>query len=187
MSLQVNQRQLSYTTLGNGRPLLLLPDGIEQRQTSLRPWLDGLSQYAQLIIYDPCAQDNVVQLAEVDSLRDHLGYERLSLFGFGKGSLLALAYALCYPERVMGMILCSLVVEDGETAPYWHQIETPTLILAGRHDTVCPHEQTAEPMHAILPNSQLVVFDKSGHCPFVDETERFTAVVGEWLSQSDKS
>jgi pimeloyl-ACP methyl ester carboxylesterase len=160
--------------------------------THLHPWLDGLSSYAQLISYTPCDQGCAAQLVEADALRDYLQHERIMLFGFGYGGLLAQAYTLRFPKRVMGVILCSLPVNDGNTAVanlfnQLYQIEAPTLILAGRRDTICPPDQTAERCHASLPNSRLVIFDESGHCPFVDEGERFTAVVGSWLSQFDKT
>lgn len=61
-----------------------------------------------------------------------------------------------------------------------HEIIVPTLILAGRHDWITPPEQS-ERIHARIPNSQLVVFEESGHFPFIEEQERFLCVVDEWL------
>jgi len=34
-----------------------------------------------------------------------------------------------------------------------------------------------------LPESELIVFDNSGHCPMWEEHERFHHVVGEWISR----
>lgn len=34
-----------------------------------------------------------------------------------------------------------------------------------------------------LPDTELVVFDDSGHCPMWEEPDRFHAVVGEWISR----
>ncbi|PNP37073.1 hypothetical protein TGAMA5MH_11044 [Trichoderma gamsii] len=49
-----------------------------------------------------------------------------------------------------------------------HQIETPTLIIAGRHDPICPVEDSEE-IHQGIPESDLVIFEKSGHNPSADE------------------
>lgn len=64
------------------------------------------------------------------------------------------------------------------------EIDAPTLVLAGRHDWIAPPDHGAERLHAGLPRSERVVFERSGHFPFVEEPERFTAVVREWLDRT---
>ena len=44
-------------------------------------------------------------VADMETLRDHLGVERVALFGGSWGSTLALAYAIAHPDRVAGMVL----------------------------------------------------------------------------------
>jgi proline iminopeptidase len=61
------------------------------------------------------------------------------------------------------------------------EIATPTLVLAGRDDWITPPEQ-AERMHAALPHSELVVFEESGHFPFIEEQQTFLTTVEEWLA-----
>jgi pimeloyl-ACP methyl ester carboxylesterase len=41
----------------------------------------------------------------------------------------------------------------------------------------------AEVLATGLPHSRLVIFEHSGHLPFVEEPERFLAVAGEWLDE----
>jgi proline iminopeptidase len=65
--------------------------------------------------------------------------------------------------------------------PRLGEITVPTLILAGREDWITPPAQGAERLHAGIPNSQLVIFEESGHFPFIEEGERFNAVVTDWL------
>lgn len=60
-------------------------------------------------------------------------------------------------------------------------LEMPVLLLAGRHDWICPPEQGALRMQRELPESELVIFEESGHFPFIEERDRFTAVVTRWL------
>ena len=63
-----------------------------------------------------------------------------------------------------------------------HEISAPTLILAGRHDWITPPTQGAERIHAALKDSKLVVFEDSGHFPFIEEQAGFLSVVAEWLA-----
>jgi len=57
-------------------------------------------------------------------------------------------------------------------------LEARTLILAGRHDKATP-PKLARDLHRKIKGSELLVFDKSGHFPFLDEPEKFgRAVLG---------
>ncbi len=60
-------------------------------------------------------------------------------------------------------------------------IQVPALVLGGRHDFIMPPDVTAEPLAAGLPCAELVVFEESGHFPFVEEPEAFLRVVRRWL------
>jgi proline iminopeptidase len=60
------------------------------------------------------------------------------------------------------------------------EITTPTLVIAGREDWITPPEQ-AERIHAALPNADLVIFEESGHFPFIEEQAAFLATVNDWL------
>lgn len=62
------------------------------------------------------------------------------------------------------------------------EIAAPTLLLAGADDWLMPPAYGVERMHREMPRSQVVVFEQSGHFPFVEETDRFTSVVSDWLN-----
>lgn len=51
-------------------------------------------------------------------------------------------------------------------------ISTPTLIVVGRHDPIMP-VQFSEEIHNLMQNSQLTVFENSGHSPPADEPAAF--------------
>ncbi|GAC1639092.1 MAG: hypothetical protein NVS4B9_31930 [Ktedonobacteraceae bacterium] len=68
------------------------------------------------------------------------------------------------------------------TLSHLGEITTPTLVMAGRHDWITPPVQGAERLHAGLPNSQLVIFEGSGHFPYVEENNKFVRVVNDWVS-----
>ncbi|HSD53715.1 MAG TPA: prolyl aminopeptidase [Burkholderiales bacterium] len=44
-------------------------------------------------------------VADIEAIRNHLGLDRVMVFGGSWGSTLALAYALAHPDRVAGMVL----------------------------------------------------------------------------------
>ncbi|WP_139892833.1 alpha/beta fold hydrolase [Bacillus sp. D386] len=51
-------------------------------------------------------------------------------------------------------------------------ISTPTLIICGRNDVQCPVLYSIE-MEEGIPNSKLVIFEKSNHYPFLEEAQQF--------------
>jgi proline iminopeptidase len=61
------------------------------------------------------------------------------------------------------------------------QIRVPTLVVAGRHDWVTPvgeSEQIAER----IPDAEFVVFEKSGHMPFIEEQSAFIDTVKRFVT-----
>jgi proline iminopeptidase len=91
-------------------------------------------------------------------------------------------------ERVMGKTVISVeaadagdaIIEDWDLTPRLGEISAPTLILVGRDDFICPPSQ-AKIMHEGIPNSELVVFENSGHFAHVEEPEAFFDAVRGWL------
>ena len=270
----VNGTELFYETHGSGPPMLVLHGGMGWDHSYLRPWLDPLGEQTELVYYDQRGNGRSAEpedwetvthqtwIEDADALREYLGHERVFVFGHSYGGFLAQEYALAYPERVAGLILCSTfpamdfaeaVVERaqaratpeqfqallsgmGTPAPddkAWRdfmlavlplycpggvpaslqecfagmhyraaafnrgsfgclphfntttqltEITAPTLVLGGRGD-LYPVEPTAERLHAGIPRSELVLFEKSGHFPFAEEPERFAAVARDWISR----
>ncbi len=62
------------------------------------------------------------------------------------------------------------------------KIETPTLVISGREDWITPPAKAGERIHAGLPNSESVVFEESGHFPFIEETGRFMQLISDWVA-----
>ena len=60
-------------------------------------------------------------------------------------------------------------------------INTPTLIISGKHDNNIPLEE-GERLYRLMPNAKLVIFEKSAHFPFIEENERFLSEVRGFLS-----
>lgn len=62
------------------------------------------------------------------------------------------------------------------------EISVPTLILVGRHDVICPVEDSEE-LHRGIANSEMVVFENSGHNPAQDEPDAFRGRLSEFLDK----
>jgi pimeloyl-ACP methyl ester carboxylesterase len=63
-------------------------------------------------------------------------------------------------------------------------VRAPTLICVGRYDPQAPIA-CSEELAAGIPGARLVIFERSGHYPFVEEAERFAALVREFLEGSE--
>jgi proline iminopeptidase len=62
-------------------------------------------------------------------------------------------------------------------------VACPTLVTVGRADWVTP-VSSAETIAGLVPNSKLVVFEKSGHSPQFEEFALFQQVMREFLAAS---
>jgi proline iminopeptidase len=69
-----------------------------------------------------------------------------------------------------------------DARPLLGNIRVPTLIAVGRHDWICPVEESLELANGIA-DSELHIFEHSGHSPQVEEAEAFTAVVRRFLTR----
>ena len=61
-------------------------------------------------------------------------------------------------------------------------VRTPTLVTVGRHDWSTPLEASEE-LASVLPDSELIIFEHSGHSPQLEETDRYLAVVRDFLTR----
>lgn len=60
-------------------------------------------------------------------------------------------------------------------------ISCPTLVTVGSLD-ICTPERYARELVALIPGARLHVFDGAGHMPYVEEPDRFTDVIREFLA-----
>ncbi|WP_298339813.1 alpha/beta hydrolase [Ferrimicrobium sp.] len=63
------------------------------------------------------------------------------------------------------------------------KVRCPTLVTVGRTDWVTPVSY-AETIAALIPNAELVVFERSGHSPQIEEFAAFQAVMREFLTKA---
>jgi pimeloyl-ACP methyl ester carboxylesterase len=130
--------EIAYRVLGDGPPLVCLPGGPGRAAEYLGD-LGGLDKAQQLILpdsrgvgasADPVepATFRVDRLVEdVDSLRAHLGLERMDLLAHSAGAILATLYATAHPQRVSRLLLItpglSAVGVDGTEEEFTAVIE----------------------------------------------------------------
>jgi proline-specific peptidase len=95
-----------------------------------------------------------------------------------------------YAARTAEMRVSAAVLRHFARQEYGHldvehrlgEIDRPVLVLSGRHDRTCPAD-AGEEMVRLIPDAQLVVFERSGHMFFVEEQERFLEVMREFLER----
>ncbi len=61
-------------------------------------------------------------------------------------------------------------------------VQAPTLILVGRYDAEAPLV-CSEELNDGIPKATLVIFEESGHYPFLEEPENFSRELGEFWNQ----
>lgn len=59
-------------------------------------------------------------------------------------------------------------------------VRVPTLVVAGRYDWITPVTQ-AEEIARLMPQSELVIYEHSGHMPFIEEQDAFLARVRSFI------
>ena len=64
-------------------------------------------------------------------------------------------------------------------------ISVPMLVLVGRHDRVCS-VKAAETIANSVKNSELVIFENSGHMTFVEENDLYISAVRNFLERNIK-
>ncbi|MDF2443837.1 MAG: hypothetical protein JWR01_2040 [Subtercola sp.] len=64
--------------------------------------------------------------------------------------------------------------------PLLPSVTVPMLITVGRHDWITP-VSCSESIARLVPHSELVVFEKSGHSPQIEEVDAWTATVRAFL------
>jgi len=69
-----------------------------------------------------------------------------------------------------------------DVRPALSKIRVPTFIGVGRHDWICPVEESQE-IHRLLPHAELHVFERSGHSPQAEEPDALFARLRSFLDR----
>ena len=82
------------------------------------------------------------------------------------------------PETIASAILFDQTVQDYR--PVLPQVNVPTLLCWGRDEKLIPIAGATH-LQQTMPQTRLVIFEKSGHCPFLEEPGRFNRTVDEFI------
>jgi proline iminopeptidase len=108
------------------------------------PWLTPIADQAQLILVDhrgngrssrPAVETRTLanMARDLEALRETLGLGRIVVFGMSFGGMLALTYAVTYPDSVAGLIPCATAASN----------EALERALDGMHDLSSPEQREA--------------------------------------------
>jgi len=266
-----------YEVIGSpaGLPLIVVNGGPGFDHTYLlqsTAW-DMLARHRQVVFYDQRGTGQSLgqhkdqtftlkdQIADLEALRAHLGFEHIDLLGHSWGGFLVMAYAAMHPERVSHLAIVdsmspkgfkdtiflfddvfpegterqaaaafpaamgdkaasaadlreyismlfyspekrdaflaafspsaenkdvnhavSADIEQFDLSPEIRKFRFPVLVATGRYDmNVAP--LCAYRIHQAIPDSQFVVFERSGHLPFYEEPDAFVAALERFLGK----
>jgi proline iminopeptidase len=85
------------------------------------------------------------------------------------------------PEAINQAFAPGGFLQTFDLRPELGRITAPTLILAGRHDWICPPEFSEE-IHRLIAGSRLVVFEESSHSIRVDERDKLLATIAAFVA-----
>ncbi len=95
---------------------------------------------------------------------------------------LSRARGILAPEALNRAFAPGGFLQSYDLRPELAAIRARTLIIAGRHDWICPPEFSDE-IHRLVPGSELHVFEDSSHSIRVDEPDHMRQVIGEFLAR----
>ena len=109
--------RIYYKTLGLGVPLLLLHGGPGADHSDFLPALQPLARRCQLVLIDergsgrserPADPNHYTldwMVKDIERVRKHLRLPQLLVLGHSFGGILAQAYAVRHPKRILGLVL----------------------------------------------------------------------------------
>ena len=155
MRIAVNGVELFFDIYGSGlgargnelfdKPVMVaLHGGPGIDHSQFVPWLTPIAEIAQLILVDhrgngrssrpPVETRTLANMADdLEALRKTLGLGRIVVFGMSFGGMLALTYAVTYPDSVAGLIPCATAASN----------EAFERALCGMHDLSSAEQREA--------------------------------------------
>ena len=118
-TLSVNGTELFVNIIGEGEPLIVLHGGPGLSHDYFLPHLEPLSNHMKLILFDQrgMGRSSVdldstsfsmeLIIEDIEALRQKLGFNSIHLMGHSWGGIVAMHYAINYPQNLSSLILCN--------------------------------------------------------------------------------
>lgn len=145
---KINGIELNYEVHGEGYPLVLA----HGFTASLGMWADQVPEFAKkyrVVVYDSRghgASEVPTEMAQYTlghcvedqrALMDHLGIEEAYVGGLSMGGMIAMRFALKYPQRVRALLLCDTAAEfSGPDRQVFEAIHGGAVVQAVREQGV---------------------------------------------------
>lgn len=98
-----------------------------------------------------------------------------------------------YRQMIDGIVYSAAAILRGfeiaaslDLLPRLASMNVPTLIVAGEGDAITPPEESAT-LQRNIPDAECVVLRRCGHFPWLEQEQKFTTVVRNWLRQVSKT
>jgi len=79
---------------------------------------------------------------------------------------------ICLSASSFATAQCLIALRDTDLRSDMGEIKIPTLIMHGKKDKICSFDLALQ-MKAVIAGSHIIVFEKSGHSLFLEETAKF--------------
>ncbi len=120
---------------------------------------------------------------ESEELLDQLGEEDAELnFSHGLFSIPVLTVGTWFGNLLSGDVY-SKETEVTSLTNRLNEIEVPTLLLWGKYDFVVPPALGVS-AHDRIPNSELLIFEKSAHSPMSNEPQEYVAAIKDFVGRN---
>src|SRR5210317_531827 len=133
--IQIRDVSLFVKVIGKGYPLLLMHGGPGMDHTSLLPLLPCADRFTLIYLDHRCnGRSNGIPVssmtwenltADAEAIRQRLGFEKWAVLGHSFGGMVALEYALRYPQHLSHLLLADTCGESR-----WAQTNAPQALAA---------------------------------------------------------
>ena len=144
--VKTSNGQLYYQTMGQGDAVIVIHGGPGMDQGYLLPGMAALAQKHQVVFYDQlgCGRSTATVIDEshitinsfvedIETLRQALKFEKVTIVGHSWGGMLAMYYAVKYPKNIKKLVLMNTVTSAG-MEEFLDEVEKRTMPSAGEFE-----------------------------------------------------
>lgn len=141
----LNGSEVYYKSVGSGDPMIVIHGGPVLDHSYFLPQFEALAESRRLIFYDQraCGQSSIevdsatMSIAgftdDIEQLRQSLKLEKVDVLGHSWGGLLAMHYAMKYPQHTKSLILSNSMPASTEG---WQEEETQLAARITKEDSL---------------------------------------------------